>query len=115
MNRFIHGLWNTGIKKQQIDFFIVLVPLPDTDDTAVQNDGGKRIVDQLSLPTRERLIAMFGWNESVDNLALSFEVRIAIRNEIQGGFRRLEISQRIEIGFADEKFVLRIFDKYRLR
>src|SRR5215475_13328202 len=113
MNRFLHGLRNTGIKKQQINFFIVLVPLPDADDATIQNDGGERIVNQLSLPTGERLIGMFGWNESVDNLALSFEVRIAIRNEIQGEFRRFETKQCIEIGFADEKFILRIFDVYR--
>src|SRR5215467_5720713 len=110
MNRFFHRLWNAGIKEEQINFFIVLVPLPDADNATVKDDSSEWIVDQFAFPTGERLIGMLGGNESIDDFALAFQVGIAIRNKIDRGLRRLEAQQRIDVGFADEKFVFGALD-----
>ena len=90
MNGFFHGFRNAGIKEQQVDFFFVFVPFPDADDTAVENDRRERIIDQLALPSGERFVRMFRGNESIDDFALAFEIGVAIRNEVDGGFRRFE-------------------------
>src|SRR5262245_48958483 len=109
MKGFLHRFRNAGIKEKQIDFFIVLVPFPDANDATVEDDRRQRIIDQLSFPTGERLVGMFGGNESINNFALSFEVRIAVGDETDGSLRQFESHKIVEVRLADQELIFSAF------
>src|SRR2546422_1432652 len=92
-----------GIKEEQIDIVIVIAPFPYANDTAIQNDGRQRIIDEFALPARERFVGMFGRDESIDNLALPFEVGVAVRNKINHEILRRERIKVVEFRFADQE------------
>src|SRR5438067_11658049 len=94
-----------GIKEEQIDIVIVFTPFPHANDPAIENDGRQRIIDEFALPAGERLIGMFGRDESIDNLALPLEVGVAVRNEINHEVLRLEPIKIVEFCFADQELI----------
>src|SRR2546425_13094532 len=93
------------IKEQQVDIVTVFTPLPDADDTAIHNNGRQRIIDEFALPSGKRFIRMFGRDETIEYLALSLKVGVAVRNEIDHEVLRLEREEVIEFRFANQEFI----------
>ena len=93
------------IKEQQVDIVTVFTPLPDADDTAIHNNGRQRIIDEFALPSGKRFVRMFGRDETIEYLALSLKVGVAVRNEIDHEVLRLEREEVIEFRFANQEFI----------
>jgi len=56
---------------------------------------------------------MLGGNESIDNFALSLQIRVAIRNEADGALCWSKSDEFVKIGFADEELVFCSFNRNR--
>src|SRR2546427_1061272 len=94
-----------GIKQEQIDIVIVFAPFPYANDAAAQKDGRQRIIDEFALPARERFVGMFGRDEPIDNLALSLEVGVAVRNKVDHEILRLERIKIVEFRLAGQELI----------
>src|ERR1041385_4399411 len=54
-------------EEKQVDVFGRLIPLPNPDDLSIAHDSGERVIDELAFPAGERLVGVFGPQETVDD------------------------------------------------